>query len=237
MDSIDFNWMSDVGLEWAVNFDSNVCLVDWTKYARAGYFHTVNHYLIPVADFIVQFIRYIEQSSEIRSRDLIFAGHSLGAHIAGLVGRQFRGELKMIIALDAAGPLFTRPFLKDSLDRLDHTDADYVIAIHSCDGLLGVNIPIGHQDFFLNDGRFPQPGCTFQAVISGEENDPVRCSHFRAVDYFKSSLTGKKCIGYQCRSLRDYQDGLCKTPYDYLGFHGRKLNGRFIIPATETKEC
>lgn len=63
-----------------------------------------------------------------------------------------------IIGLDPARPLFEFPKRSDSLS-LDRSDANFVDVIHSCGGILGVQNPTGHVDFYPNSGGAPQPGC------------------------------------------------------------------------------
>jgi Lipase len=46
-------------------------------------------------------------------------------------------------------------------ERLAATDAMFVDVIHTCAGLLGYDLPIGHVDFYPNGGDHVQPGCGF----------------------------------------------------------------------------
>ena len=78
-------------------------------------------------------------------------GFSLGAHLVGNAGEEYKGSnLKMIIGLDPAGPLFendlyltptgyARLLLVNTLDeptnRLDRTDARRVVSIHTSDSV------------------------------------------------------------------------------------------------------
>lgn len=82
-------------------------------------------------------------------------GHSLGAHIAGNVGKYFNGLIGRITALDPAGPLF----FKASSDACSPSDAKFVDVIHTDGGVLGEMTPRGHVDFYPNRGLPPQPGC------------------------------------------------------------------------------
>ena len=65
-------------------------------------------------------------------------------------------NMDRIAALDPAGPefytgIFARKITKD--------DADYVDAIHTNAGQLGMWKNVGKADFYVNGGTGPQPGC------------------------------------------------------------------------------
>ncbi|KAL5290005.1 hypothetical protein ACFFRR_009789 [Megaselia abdita] len=106
-------------------------------------------------------------------------GHSLGAHVAGVIGRYFNGSIGRITGLDPALPLFT---LK-SKDGLRSKDAQFVDVIHSDASILGDFTPRGHIDFYPNSGSAPQPGCESLDLITGSA-----CSHYRAPLFFAESI-------------------------------------------------
>lgn len=108
------------------------------------------------------FIEYLTQYG-MKLSELQIVGHSLGAHIAGLAGKQLTvGKVAVIIGLDPAGPLFS----VNKVDkRLDRTDADYVQIIHTDGGHFSIKYPIGHADFYPNGGT-EQPGCSPGNVIT-----------------------------------------------------------------------
>ncbi|KAJ8347862.1 hypothetical protein SKAU_G00264510 [Synaphobranchus kaupii] len=84
-------------------------------------------------------------------------GISLGAHISGFVGANFKGRERIgrITALDPAGPQFTGTAPDH---RLDATDALFVDVLHTDMDALGFREPLGHIDFYANGGA-DQPGC------------------------------------------------------------------------------
>lgn len=78
--------------------------------------------------------------------------------VKAVFGKYFLNVFCYIIGLDPARPLFEFPKRSDSLS-LDRSDANFVDVIHSCGGILGVQNPTGHVDFYPNSGGAPQPGC------------------------------------------------------------------------------
>ena len=63
-------------------------------------------------------------------------------------------KIKRITGLDPAGPLFGH----NASERLDKNDAEFVDIIHT-DKILGLDLPIGHVDFYPNGGE-SQPSCS-----------------------------------------------------------------------------
>jgi len=50
-------------------------------------------------------------------------------------------------------------------ERLDKEDATFVDVIHTETGIQGISEPIGHVDFYPNNGKSSQPGCEGFNVI------------------------------------------------------------------------
>lgn len=77
--------------------------------------------------------------------------HSLGAQIAGAIGRHFYDMtsklLPRITGLDPANPCFNEG---ENLTGLSRGDAVFVDVIHSNCGVLGKKDPIGDVDFYPN---------------------------------------------------------------------------------------
>jgi len=114
---------------------------------------------LQVGEYVARFLEFVSSETRISLDDIHVLGHSLGAHVAGYVGNYLSGRLGRITGLDPAGPAYETPYLKNSKDRLDSTDADFVDVIHTCAGSLGFLRPLGHVDFYPNGGTFKQPGC------------------------------------------------------------------------------
>lgn len=87
--------------------------------------------------------------------------HSIsGAHIAGIAGKPLRASgtpLQAVVALCAAGPLFS---LDDPAGRVAHDDATYTEMILTNSGGLGTIHPYCQHNFFVNGGKH------FRQVIS-----------------------------------------------------------------------
>lgn len=93
-------------------------------------------------------------------------GHSLGAHIAGFTGayliRNKIGKIGRITGLDPALPAFKNVTIEKRLNLLN---AEFVDVIHTCINDLGIRTPIGHVDFYPNNGTCNQPGCSSITIM------------------------------------------------------------------------
>lgn len=183
------------------NGNYNVIVVDWERGANSNYLTSamrVNDIGIYVALIIDKFVtlKYIDLSK------LTFIGHSLGAHVAGVVGRRITGFVKELIALDPAGPLFSYPL---AMFRVAPSDAKYVMAIHTNGGKLGMLEPVGDGDFYPNGGKL-QPGCGMDVV--------GLCSHRRVVNYYVESLYSTEGFwSLECKSFGQVKDGQCNKKH------------------------
>lgn len=74
---------------------------------------------------------------------------NLGAHIAGMAGKQTNGRIQVIFGLDPAGPLFS---LNSPNERLDANDAVYTEGLRTNAGDMGFAEPLAHADFYVNWG-------------------------------------------------------------------------------------
>lgn len=124
---------------------------------------------------------------------ILMMGHSLGAHVCGLVGSMLtvphannaaltEKRLGTIIALDAAGPCF-RPF-KRKRHCLTRHDAKRVIGLHTDDPLFGNRYRCAHEDWFVNGG----------VCIS----EMSAANHFRCLNLARE-LIWTVAVGYICK--------------------------------------
>lgn len=93
---------------------------------------------------------------------LHLVGHSIGAHLAGHIGRNIQTMtdhdliIPRITALDPAGMLYYPEFLTKHIRA---SDAIFVDVIHTDVWNMGTVKPTGTVDFYPNSGWPPQPGC------------------------------------------------------------------------------
>uniref|UniRef100_A0AAG5DDW4 Lipase domain-containing protein n=1 Tax=Anopheles atroparvus TaxID=41427 RepID=A0AAG5DDW4_ANOAO len=138
--------------------DHTVLVADWAN-ASSLLYPTARQLVLPVGYRIGGILSPFMQRHGIEYDQVHLVGHSLGAHIAGNVGRYFGGRLGRVTALDPAGPLFWQW----SRDAVSSDVAQFVDAIHTDGHVLGEVVQRGHVDFYPNRGLPPQPGCELYA--------------------------------------------------------------------------
>nr|XP_029721905.1 pancreatic lipase-related protein 2-like isoform X1 [Aedes albopictus] len=157
----------------------NILAADWENISSKPY-STARELTRALGYRIGSILSAFMTGQNITAEQVHVVGHSLGAHIAGNVGKYFRGKLSRITALDPAGPLF----LPLSTDAIDQSDAHFVDAIHT-DTVLGEAVRRAHLDFYPNRGSTSQPGCELldlmPAVIIGHQHSTRNPFLFQAV--------------------------------------------------------
>ncbi|XP_051841294.1 phospholipase A1 member A [Antechinus flavipes] len=179
----------------------NVIAVDWV-YGSTGVYYSAVDNVIKLGLEISQFIKNLLVLG-ISKSSIHIIGVSLGAHVGGMVGNFYKGQLGRITGLDPAGPEYTKASLEE---RLDPGDALFVEAIHTDTDNLGIRIPVGHVDYFVNGGQ-DQPGCP--SFIHAGYNYLI-CDHMRAVHLYISALENScPLIAFPCTSFKDFLSGDC----------------------------
>lgn len=127
--------------------DHNVVAVDWGAGANTINYVTARNRVPEVATRVAQFIDFLHQNGFLANFNrLVIAGHSLGAHIAGLTGKRVtRGRVQAIFGLDPAGPLFD---MGNPGARFDSNDAIYTEKIATNAGTLGFWDPLANANFY-----------------------------------------------------------------------------------------
>lgn len=127
---------------------------------------------------------------DVNEKKIHLIGHSLGAHVAGKIGRKTKFKIPRITALDPAGPLFHA-----FSSRLNSFDANFVDVIHTDSYILGLSKQVGHVDFYPNNGRRPQPGCPLISTLFFNT-----CSHSRAIEFYAESVIDNNAFIGKCRN-------------------------------------
>ena len=202
--------------------DMNVVVVDWGVGANTINYISARNRINEVAPIVARLIDFLHQNGFISAFNrLNIAGHSLGAHTAGLVGKRVtRGRIQVIHGLDPAGPLFD---MNNPATRLASGDAVYTEGIRTNAGLLGLDQPICQADFYPNFGS-SQPGCGLD--IAGT------CAHGRANEFFAEAINSarfvaRRCTGYAQITGRTACTGASAVMGNDAGSPG--LNGVFFL--------
>ncbi|KAL6434604.1 hypothetical protein ACFW04_006158 [Cataglyphis niger] len=135
-----------------------------------------------IGELMAKYVKALKEKCKIPLDNIIFIGHSLGAHVAAFAAKNIQnsnlGTISLLIGLDPAGPLFKYNKCKD---KLCITDAKHLIVFHT--SILGLGEPIGQVDLWFNGGK-EQPDCD---ILN------VPCSHSMSVVYL-ANLLYNKCV-------------------------------------------
>ncbi|XP_015279770.1 PREDICTED: lipase member I [Gekko japonicus] len=221
-------WINEIKNSLLAKEDINIIIVDWNRGATTLIYPTAVSNTRKVAEMLKNLIdEMLENGASLDSIYMI--GVSLGAHIAGFVGKAYSGKIGRITGLDPAGPSFSG---KEPTERLYHTDAQFVDVIHTDIDALGYRKPLGNIDFYPNGGT-DQPGCP-QTILGGSQY--FKCDHQRSVFLFMSSLEQKCNItAFPCDSYVGYRNGECTSceafkplPCPALGYYADKWKNHLI---------
>ncbi|MBG1261132.1 hypothetical protein F8S20_19410 [Nostoc sp. BAE] len=134
--------------------NANIILLDWEEGASSLWYPTSATRTRDVGNQLATYL--INNGVDPTYTNLI--GHSLGAHIAGFTGSTYREStgrsLAQIVGLDPAGPEFEG---KAASDRLDPTDANRVVSLHTSESL-GYDARLAILDVYANWNDLFQPG-------------------------------------------------------------------------------
>ncbi|KAL9698872.1 hypothetical protein quinque_002313 [Culex quinquefasciatus] len=147
----------------------NLLMADWSAVSGLSY-GAARELTRPIGERIGSILAGFLHTMDIPVGRVHVVGHSLGAHIAGHVGRRFGGTL-------ASG------------------DAQFVDAIHTDGSVLGETIPRAHVDFYPNGGTGSQPGCELLDTLTLHA-----CSHYRSTGFYAESiLLPGNFLAQQCK--------------------------------------
>ncbi|XP_076240643.1 pancreatic lipase-related protein 2-like [Calliopsis andreniformis] len=169
----------------------NIILVDWSKLAALPWYVTAVQNTKIVGPYVARFVSFLDAVRAVPMSKLHVIGFSLGAEIAGFMGKALAPrKVGRITGLDAAYPLY----MNSGRDgHLTASDAMFVDVIHTDGGNFGFPHPLGHVDFYPNGGKPIQPGCNLESVIrrsiSRLINQYITCGHNRAWMFYVESVT------------------------------------------------
>ncbi|CAH0592303.1 unnamed protein product [Chrysodeixis includens] len=201
--------------------DVNLLAVDWSV-ASSMYTEGLAN-AEQVGKIIADFINILSSQFSYFPSQVSIVGVGLGAHIAGIAGRNVNGNLPYIVAIDPSLHGWTHnPLI------LNPNDADVVEVLHATSGILGYDYPLGDIDFYPNGGTY-QFGCGID----------TSCSLTYGIAFYAESITrspsanafvGTKCENYEeaiaqdCSGERDAVFGGLESKAGASGIYSFKTN-------------
>ncbi|XP_012283456.1 pancreatic triacylglycerol lipase isoform X2 [Orussus abietinus] len=199
-ESVDSNSVKTIVGGYLKRQDHNIIAVDWSKLAASPYISAISN----SKDVGITIARAIQKMVEggLSREKIHVIGHSLGAQVAGFLGKNSNFPIPRITGLDPAGPFYNLV-----IPHLEAGDADFVDIIHTDAGIYGTRLVTGSVDFFPNGGVRVQPGCPATFEIESQEDF---CSHHRSWVFYAESLTDEDSfIGRNCSSYLRFTTGEC----------------------------
>lgn len=173
-------------------------VTDWSS-VSSPYYQYARYRVDTTGVAVSRFIEWIN----VNYNTLHLVGYDLGAHIAGIAGKNsLRGRINRIVGLDPSKPFFNE---NASANRLSIGDATLVEIFHSNGDQLGIFTPIGNLDYYINNGRV-------QAECATTNND---CSHYRSVITFSRLLNRQNnYVVVPCESVNEIATGCSLDPIE-----------------------
>ncbi|XP_017495031.1 PREDICTED: phospholipase A1-like [Rhagoletis zephyria] len=211
---------------WLSRGEYNIIIVDWGRARSIEYASSVVA-VSGVGKKVASMVDYLVNEHGMSLNDTEVIGHSLGAQVAGYIGKYVgAGKVHAITGLDPALPLFS--YNKPN-KRLNEDDAYYVESIQTNGGKLGFLKPIGKGAFYPNGGK-KQPGCGIDLTGS--------CSHERSCIYYAEAVQKNDFPSVRCSDYEDAVDKSCGTQYSGVKmgavFNYELVAGDFYVPVHST---
>lgn len=175
----------------------NVIVVSWSSVSplTTWYYSGAVERVLPTGIAVSRMIRFLNLDLE----RLHIIGYDLGAHIAGVAGRNMNGLVSRIVGLDPNRASFNPSYIAN---KLTSSDAVLVEVYHSSEQL-GFYAPYGDLDFYVNNGRY-QIGCANNY-----------CSHYQSVVVYSRILNGRNnYIVVPCANIAEVAVGCSLDPID-----------------------
>lgn len=87
--------MRPTSIIWSHMDECNVCSVDWSRMANYEYSVAALVNTKMVANYMIEFVDFLITRG-MNVQHVAIAGHSLGAQVAGIVGRHYQGLIDAI---------------------------------------------------------------------------------------------------------------------------------------------
>ncbi|XP_061714810.1 phospholipase A1 member A-like isoform X2 [Cydia pomonella] len=137
-------------------------------------------------------------------KKLEITGMSLGAQTMGFIAKNYRQmtgqNISLLTALDGAGPCF-RHLRPD--ERLDKSDADFVVSVLTTMDISSISVPYAHVTFYVNGGAFQEGDIAWLPC-------DALCSHVRAYFVWWAAVVYPSAfIAVRCDNVQQARDGDC----------------------------
>ncbi|CAK9817304.1 Hepatic triacylglycerol lipase [Anthophora quadrimaculata] len=212
----------------------NLIMVNWAKLAGLPWYVTAVRNTRTVGPQVARLVNWLNTLGAVSLANLHVIGFSLGAEIAGFMGKALAPrKVGRITGLDAAYPLYMNTGREGHLTA---SDALFVDVIHTDGGNFGFPNPIGHVDFYPNGGKPVQPGCNLRSVIRSSFskliNQYIVCGHNRAWMFYVESV--KNPFGFPASRCPKWHPNIqvnCRwTPDVLMGFAvNPRIRGKFYL--------
>ncbi|GFG35852.1 hypothetical protein Cfor_07260 [Coptotermes formosanus] len=204
MGSVVHGLVPSVARDYLVSVDANAFSVEFSNVSfNINYAQAVAD-IRAVARIVARFVRYVVSEKGVPKDNIHLVGLSLGAHLAGYVGKEVPG-IGRITGLDPAGPLFEH---EDCRIRLCKGDAKFVESIQS-NGKYVSGLGTYLEDYdvtFAANGGHDQPFCglllddrAVSHLLSGSYSPATDvplafiCSHVKSQYYYVEALRNPNC--------------------------------------------
>lgn len=154
-------WILEMKDAYLDRYDTSVIVVDWSYYSQSANYAKAHCSVEKVGKYLANLLSHC--TIDIYNHHLI--GHSLGAHVSGVIGHQLQRlknyTIQRITGLDPAGPGFYKvkcignhlncsAIVTDPERGLSKDSALFVDVYHTNGGLCGNPVSLGDVDVFMD---------------------------------------------------------------------------------------
>ncbi|KAL0822295.1 hypothetical protein ABMA28_004403 [Loxostege sticticalis] len=166
-------------------------------YIKLGYNVCAAALVRQIASYVGKMLADLTQPGLLDPAKVEMISMSLGAHIMRFIAKNYHQrtgkKIGRLTGLDPSGPCFRNA---GPADRLDDSDADFVVVVMTNIDGNGMASPVGHVNFYVNGGEFQGGDLPF--ILCG-----TFCSHMKAYIYWLSALENPGgFIGVKCDSVQ-----------------------------------